>query len=82
MNNAEIAEIIKIDRNTMTNWKKNRPKLYEIVTEYFNEAKIYPDLDNHEYLKKETIKAIEQMPKNKMKKFYHLMMAELADMGI
>jgi transcriptional regulator with XRE-family HTH domain len=82
MTKKEISEILGVDQNTIKNWERNRPKLHEIVIEYFNEAKIYPDLDNHEYLKKETIKAIEQMPKNKMKKFYHLMMAELADMGI
>ena len=82
MNNSEIANIINVDRNTITNWKRNKPDLYKIVKEHFEKEKIYPDLNNPEYLKNEILKAIEQLPKNKIKKFYHLMMIELMDMGI
>jgi hypothetical protein len=49
--------------------------------EHFENTKTYPDLNNPEYLKKEMIKAIDTLPQTKVKKFYHLMMAELAEMG-
>jgi len=82
MNNSEIANIINVDRNTITNWKKNKPDLYKIVKEHFEKKEIYPDLNNPEYLKKEILKAIEHLPRNKIKKFYHLMMIELMELGI
>jgi len=31
MTQKEIAKLIKVDQNTITNWKKNKPELYEIV---------------------------------------------------
>ena len=44
--------------------------------EHFEENKTYPD-----YLKKEMIRAIDTLPPAKIKRFYHLMMAELAERG-
>lgn len=82
MNNTEIADILNVDRNTITNWKKNKPELYKIVKEHFEEEKIIPDLNNPEYLKKEILKAIEELPKNKIKKFYHLIMIEMMELGL
>ena len=32
----EIAELLGIDRKTLDNWQKNRPFLYQIVSEYFS----------------------------------------------
>ena len=81
MTKKEISQILRIDQNTIKNWERNRPELYKIVMNHFEEEKIYPDLNNIDYLKKEMIKAIDELPKQKTKKFYHLMMAELAEMG-
>ncbi|NOQ29933.1 MAG: hypothetical protein GQ570_02295 [Helicobacteraceae bacterium] len=81
MKKYEIAEILGVDTKTLTNWKENRKELYEIVMTHFEEKKEYPDLNNMEYLKQEMIKAIDTLPNAKTKKFYHLMMAELAEMG-
>jgi len=77
----DIAKLFNISRQTLNNWEKDKPELYKIVMSHFEEEKIYPDLNNIDYLKKEMIKAIDELPKQKTKKFYHLMMAELAEMG-
>ncbi len=81
MTKKEISEILGIDQNTIKNWERNRPELHKIVMEHFEEYKIKPDLNNPEYLKEEMIKAIDKLPEHKTKKFFHLMMAELAEMG-
>jgi len=82
MKKYEIAEILGVDTKTLNNWKDNRKELYKIVMEHFEEKKQYPDLNNPNYLKQEMIKAIDKLPEHKTKKFYHLMMAELAEMGL
>jgi len=82
MTKKEISEILGIDQNTIKNWERKRPILHKIVMEHFQEKEKYPDLNNPDYLKQEIIKAIDKLPEQKTKKFYHLMMAELAEMGI
>ena len=82
MKKYEIAEILGIDTKTLNNWKENRKELYEIVMKHFENNSECPDLNNPNYLKQEMIKAIDKLPEHKTKKFYHLMMAELAEMGI
>lgn len=82
MKKYEIAKILGVDTKTLNNWKENRKELYEIVMKHFEERKECPDLNNPNYLKQEMIKAIDKLPEYKTKKFYHLMMAELAEMGI
>ena len=81
MTKKEISEILGIDQNTIKNWERNRPELHKIVMKHFEENKTYPDLNNPEYLKNEMVKAINKLPEQKIKKFYHLMMAELSEMG-
>jgi transcriptional regulator with XRE-family HTH domain len=81
MTKKEISEIFGIDQNTIKNWERNRPELHKIVMEHFEKEKKCPDLNNPKYIKEEMIKAIEFLPQAKLKKFYHLMMAELAEMG-
>jgi hypothetical protein len=81
MTKKEISEILGIDQNTIKNWERNRPELHKIVMEHFQEKKTYPNINDPEYLKEEMIRAIETLPHVKVKKFYHLMMAELAEMG-
>jgi len=76
----EICEKLNIDSGTLKNWEKSRPELHKIVIEYFGNGEI-PNLNNVEYLKKEMMRAIDKLPEVKTKKFYHLMMAELAEMG-
>ncbi len=82
MKKYEIAKILGVDTKTLNNWKENRKELYEIVMKHFENNSEYPDLNNPNYLKQEMIKAIDKLPEHKTKKFYHLMMAELAEMGI
>jgi len=78
----EIAQLFNISRQTLSNWEKEKPELIKIINEHFEEKKEYPDLNNPKYLKNEMIKAIDKLPEHKTKKFYHLMMAELAEIGL
>ena len=82
MTKKEISEILGVDQNTIKNWERKRPILHKIVMEHFEGKKQFPDLNNSDYLRKEMIKAIDKLPEHKIKKFYHLMMAELAEMGL
>ena len=77
----EMSKILGIDQNTIKNWETSRPVLHEIVMQHFQDEKEIPDLNNPTYLKSEILKAIDKLPEVKTKKFYHLMMAELAEMG-
>lgn len=92
MNNRKESEIIERiseltgkPKSTLYDWKKSEKniKVYEVLKEYIelkeNESK---DLNSINYLKSEMIKAIDKLPEHKTKKFYHLMMAELAEMGL
>jgi len=81
MKKYEIAKLLDVDIKTLSNWKEGRPEVYKIVMEYFEEKEINKDLNNIENLKEEMIKAIDKLPEHKTKKFYHLIMAELAEMG-
>jgi hypothetical protein len=82
MTKKEISQILGVDQNTIKNWEKNRPELHKIVMSHFEKNKECPDLSNPNYLKSEMIKAIDKLPEHKTKKFYHLMMAELAEIGL
>ena len=82
MTKKEISQILGVDQNTIKNWEKNRPELHKIVMKHFEDNKSFPDLNNVDYLKQEMIKAIDKLPEQKTKKFYHLMMAELAEIGL
>jgi len=77
----KIAEILGVDRKTLGNWEKDRPTLYKIVIDHFEKQTERPDLNDIEFIKKEINEAIDKIPKQKAKKFYHLIMAELAEMG-
>lgn len=81
MKKEDIAKLFSISRQTLNNWEKEKPKLYEIIEEYFENETQCPDLNDTNYLKSEIIKAIDTLPQAKVKKFYHLMMAELVEMG-
>jgi len=79
-----ISEITGKPKSTLYDWKKSQKniKVYEALKEYIElKENTCRDLNNIDYLKKEMIKAIDELPKQKTKKFYHLMMAELAEMG-
>jgi len=81
MTKKEISEILGIDQNTIKNWERNRPELHKIVMTHFENKNNCPDLNNIEYLRSEMKKAIDKLPEHKTKKFFHLMMAELAEIG-
>ena len=76
-----LAEYIGKSEATVHNWKKTNPELHEIIMRFLEDDKTHPDLNNPDYLKEEMIKAIDTLPPAKIKRFYHLMMAELAEMG-
>lgn len=81
MKKEDIAKLFNITRQTLNNWEKEKPELYKIINEHFEKNQNCPDINNIEYLKNEMIKAIDKLPEHKTKKFFHLMMAELAEMG-
>lgn len=81
MNKTEMANMLNMDYKTFRNWEKSRPEVFEIIKKHFENKNEYPDLNKPEYLKNEMIKAINKLPEQKIKKFYHLMMAELSEMG-
>jgi len=91
MNNRKESEIIERiseltgkPKSTLYDWKKSEKniKVYEVLKEYIELKEKYTDVNNPNYLKQEMIKAIDKLPEHKTKKFYHLMMAELAEIGI
>ena len=92
MNNRKESEIIERiseltgkPKSTLYDWRKSEKniKVFEALVEYIQlkENNEYINLNNPNYLKNEMIKAIDKLPEHKTKKFYHLMMAELAEMG-
>lgn len=81
MNKTEMANMLNMDYKTFRNWEKNRPEVFEIIRKHFEDEKECLNLNNENYLKSEMIKAIDKLPEHKRKKFFHLMMAELAEMG-
>ncbi|NCO02532.1 MAG: hypothetical protein GW906_12025 [Epsilonproteobacteria bacterium] len=80
-----ISELTGKPKSTLYDWKKSEKniKVYEALAEYveLKDSNINKDISNPDYLKKEIIKAINTLPNAKVRKFYHLMMAELAEMG-
>jgi len=80
-----ISELTGKPKSTLYDWKKREKniKVYEALAEYveLKDSNINKDISNPDYLKKEIIKAINTLPNAKVRKFYHLMMAELAEMG-
>jgi len=81
MKKEDIAKLFNISRQTLGNWEREKPELYKIIQHHFENEKNCPDLNNLKYLKSEMIKAIELLPEHKTKKFFHLMMAELTEIG-
>jgi len=80
-----ISELTGKPKSTLYDWKKSEKniKVYEALAEYveLKDSNINKDISKPDYLKKEIIKAINTLPNAKVRKFYHLMMAELAEMG-
>ena len=80
-----ISELTGKPKSTLYDWKKSEKniKVYEALKEYiYLKENNYKDINNPNYLKEEMTKAIDKLPEHKTKKFYHLMMAELAEIGI
>jgi len=78
----DIAKLFNISRQTLNNWEKEKPELYKIIEKHFEDRKENPDYNDINFLKQEMIRAIDKLPEHKTKKFYHLMMAELAEIGL
>lgn len=81
-----ISELTGKPKSTLYDWRKSEKniKVFEALVEYvyLKENKNCNDLNNTDFLKSEMIKAIDKLPEHKTKKFFHLMMAELAEIGI
>jgi len=89
-NENEKAKILRISEltdkpvTTLYGWAKEdnkNKKLFDVLEEYTLLKDNEKNLNETDILKKELIKAIEKLPHSKTKKFYHLIMAELAEMG-
>lgn len=77
-----ISDLTGKSTSTLYDWKKKNSQIYEALKEYAHlKEKLPTNLNDIDYLKSEMIKAIDKLPESKTKKFYHLMMAELAEMG-
>lgn len=81
----QISERTGVPKSTIYEWRKSEKKikLFEALADLtFIETSDYSsNINDEKYLKNEILKAINQLPKGKVKEFYHLMMAELAKMG-
>lgn len=79
-----ISEETNKSKSTLYDWKnseKNK-KLFEALIEYIElkeQNQKCHELDDKEYIKQEINKAIDRLPQSKVKKFYHMIMAELTD---
>jgi len=73
-----ISDITGKPQNTLRDWKKHEKnyKVYEALENYVNI--LDSQLSNN--LEQEIINTINKLPDNKKKKFYYLMMAELAEL--
>ena len=63
----EIAKIIGKTEQTLHNWKKNNPKLYEAIINYFNDTNNY-SLTKEE---KELIESFRKLDKEEQDLYYH-----------
>ena len=88
-----IAKLINIHRNTWNNWKKNKPKLVELIIKGLESEKNGGITINGHYnnitgnhnkiiingndICKEICEALEKLPEQKQKKFYHKIMLEI-----
>lgn len=79
-----ISEETEKPKSTLYDWKnsdKNK-KLFEALIEYIElkeQNEKCHELNDEEFLKKEINKALDRLPQSKAKKFYHMIMAELAE---
>jgi len=88
----KISELINIHRNTWNNWKKTKPKLVELVLKGLEAEKVggitingnHNVIGHHNKIMingndicKEICEALEKLPEQKQKKFYHKIMLEL-----
>ena len=77
-----ISELTGKPKSTLYDWKKSDKnyRVYKALEEYVElKEKERPDFESKEFLKEEISKAINRLPKQKAKKFYHLIMAELTE---
>ncbi|WP_324170965.1 hypothetical protein [Sulfurimonas sp.] len=82
MNKSEITRELELDYKTFSKWEDGRPKLYKFIIKNFYNNEKDINLNNDNNLVKEIVKELKKLPDNKKKKFYYLIMAELAEMGI
>lgn len=82
MKKEDIAKLFNISRQTLNNWEKEKPALYTIIQNHFDEnKKEYPDLNiKNENVDNEIMNLLSKLPNNKKKKLYYLMMAELTEL--
>ncbi|PCI27267.1 MAG: hypothetical protein COB67_08925 [SAR324 cluster bacterium] len=81
MKKEEIAKLFNISRQTLNNWEKDKPELFKIIEGHFEKEKEVKDCNDVNYLKDEIFKALDKLPENQVKMYFHLIMAELAKNG-
>ena len=93
MENRKESEILKRiseetgkSTSTLYDWKKSEKnkKLYETLEQHiFNldQEKELKNCNDVNYLKEEIFKALDKLPENQVKMYFHLIMAELAKNG-
>jgi len=58
MNRQELAELLKVNRNTLTNWEKNKPELVRLINQGLALDKQIDEVERHlEKLKEIKLKA-------------------------
>ena len=74
MNKKERCGFLNVDTKTYDAWEEKRPNLKMVVDRYFENQNFKQTIEE------EIIEALKKLPEFKKKKFYHLMMAELAEL--
>ena len=81
MKKEDIAKLFNISRQTLNNWEKEKPKLYEIIEEHFDSKKECPDYENSDYMINEISNDLKKLPINQIKIIFYTIKTKLAEMG-
>jgi len=79
MKKEDIAKLFNISRQTLSNWEKEKPELYKIIKEHFEEKKC-PDFDNPDYMINEISNDLKKLPINQVKIIFYTIKNKLEEM--
>jgi len=76
-----ISEETGKPENTLRDWEKSNVNngVFQALKEYVEIKDNKAKLNEIDSIKNELLKELDKLPKNKIKKFYHLIMAEIAE---